>query len=57
VSHFREIANKSHQEGFMLIEDLVQFDVSFCLECVVCLLEEEWVFLHFAVGFGLGWFC
>jgi hypothetical protein len=27
VSHFREIANKCHQEGFMLIEDLVQLDV------------------------------
>ncbi len=26
MSHFREIANKCHQEGFMLIEDLVQLD-------------------------------
>ena len=26
VSHFREIANKCHQEGFMLIEDLRQHD-------------------------------
>ena len=24
---FREIANKCHQEGFTLIEDLMQFDV------------------------------
>ena len=27
VSHFREIANKCHQEGFMLIEDLAQLDI------------------------------
>ncbi|HEX7482215.1 MAG TPA: hypothetical protein VF350_01945 [Candidatus Bathyarchaeia archaeon] len=27
VSHFREIANKCHQEGFALIEDLMQLDV------------------------------
>jgi P4 family phage/plasmid primase-like protien len=27
VSHFREIANKCHQEGFMLIEDFVQLDI------------------------------
>jgi P4 family phage/plasmid primase-like protien len=26
ISHFREIANKCHQEGFMLIEDLMQLD-------------------------------
>ncbi len=27
MSHFREVANKCHQEGFMLIEDLMQLDV------------------------------
>ena len=26
VSHFREIANKCHQEGFMLIEDLMHHE-------------------------------
>jgi hypothetical protein len=26
ISHFREIANKCRQEGFMLIEDLAQLD-------------------------------
>ncbi len=26
VSHFREIANKRHQEGFTLIEDLMQLE-------------------------------
>jgi len=26
VSHFREVANKCHQEGFVLIEDLMQLE-------------------------------
>jgi hypothetical protein len=26
MSHFREIANKCHQEGFVLIEDLIQLE-------------------------------